>query len=86
MRAVIQRAVRLLPRSPWLGYLALLIVAATLTVARNPVRYLDSDLWIHLSGGRYLFEHHAVPHDSFFSFIVPPREWLSYAWLFQLVR
>ena len=40
-------------------------------------------MWYHLNGGRYLFEHHAIAHDSFFSFLSPPRAWVNYYWLFQ---
>ena len=83
MRPLWHRVIEPLRRSPWLAYLAFLVLASTVMVGRSPIRFLDSDLWIHLSGGRYLLEHHAVPRESFFSFISPPREWLSYAWLFQ---
>ncbi|MCX7698813.1 MAG: tetratricopeptide repeat protein [Candidatus Goldbacteria bacterium] len=43
-------------------------------------------MWYHLNGGRYILEHGTVPKDSsFFSFIEPPREWVDYYWLFQVL-
>jgi tetratricopeptide (TPR) repeat protein len=50
-----------------------------------PVAGYDSDLWYHLNGGRYTIEHRSIPTDSFFSFITPPRQWVDYYWLFQVV-
>lgn len=50
---------------------------------RWPIAAGDTDLWYHLTGGRYLLTQHAIPHDSFFSFISPPREWVDHFWLFQ---
>ena len=50
-----------------------------------PVVAQDTDLWYHLNSGRYFFENRTIPHDSFFSFITPPREWTDYYWLFQVL-
>ena len=50
-----------------------------------PIRYIDSDLWIHLSDGRYFFDHHAIPNDSYFSFLDPPRASPNFRWLFQVL-
>lgn len=49
-----------------------------------PIVLTDTDLWYHLTGGRYFFEHHSIPQSSFFSFISPPRVWANYYWLFQV--
>lgn len=50
-----------------------------------PIVAVDTDLWYHLNGGRYIVEHHVLPTDSsFFSFIAPPRAWVDYYWLFQV--
>ncbi len=54
-------------------------------VFRWPIVTGDTDLWYHLNAGRYLVEHRALPFQSFFSFIVPPRVWVDYYWLFQLL-
>ena len=50
---------------------------------RWPIVAGDTDLWYHLSGGRYFFQHHALPDSSFFSFLRPQRTYVDYYWLFQ---
>jgi len=47
--------------------------------------YSDTDLWYHLSGGRYFFQQHRIVSDSHFSFITPAREFINYYWLFQII-
>jgi len=47
--------------------------------------YSDSDLFYHLSGGKFLFENHKIPCTSFFSFIEPMKSWNNYYWLFQAI-
>ena len=70
---------------PSLLYLAIFCVWSVVSMARWPIVAYDTDLWYHLTSGRYLFEHHTIPHDSFFSFLSPPREWVDYFWLFQAI-
>jgi hypothetical protein len=48
-----------------------------------PLTAGDTDLWYHLNGGRYLFEHGRIASTSYFSFITPERSWTNYFWLFQ---
>jgi hypothetical protein len=62
---------------------AVFLLAAVIYLVEFPVVAFDTDLWYHLSGGRYLFEHGAIPETSFFSFISPPRAYVNYYWLFQ---
>lgn len=50
-----------------------------------PIVGYDTDLWYHLSGGRYLVQHGVIPHDAYFSYIQPPKLWYDYYWLFQAV-
>ncbi|MDP3703110.1 MAG: hypothetical protein Q8R78_01805 [Candidatus Omnitrophota bacterium] len=51
-----------------------------------PIITLDTDLWYHLNSGRYIVEHRALPTDSsFISFLTPPRQWVDYYWLFQVL-
>jgi len=45
----------------------------------------DTDMWYHLSGGRYFFQHHQIPKTGFFSFLAESREWSNYYWLFQVL-
>ncbi len=71
-------------KSYFLFYLIILSVYCVFNLFRWPVTAGDTDLWYHLNGGRYIFEHNAIPKDSFFSFMVPPRQWIDYYWLFQV--
>ena len=67
-------------------YVIFLISYILFYIFQWPVYAGDTDLWYHLNGGRYIFEHKAIPRDSsFFSFIEPPREWVNYYWLFQVL-
>lgn len=50
-----------------------------------PIHRIDTDLWFHLSHGRYLFEHGRIPREAFFSFLSPARTGVVYAWMFQAV-
>lgn len=61
----------------------ILFLFTAYSLIRWPIVALDTDLWYHLSGGRYLFEQKSLPHTSYFSFISPSREWVDYYWLFQ---
>jgi hypothetical protein len=45
----------------------------------------DTDLWYHLSGGRYFFKHFKIPESGFFSFIAESRQWSNYYWLFGVI-
>jgi tetratricopeptide (TPR) repeat protein len=45
----------------------------------------DTDLWYHLSGGRYFSQHFKIPESGFFSFIAESRQWSNYYWLFQVI-
>ncbi|MBI3320339.1 MAG: hypothetical protein HYZ89_07135 [Candidatus Omnitrophica bacterium] len=72
-------------RRPIQVYLLLLYGLSCFYLIGWPVIAGDTDLWYHLNGGRYLFEHHAIAHESFFSFVSPPRVWVNYYWLFQVV-
>ncbi|MCG6538095.1 MAG: hypothetical protein L7F78_26110, partial [Syntrophales bacterium LBB04] len=50
-----------------------------------PIEARDTDLWYHLSAGRHFFASGEVPHSTFFSFLLPVREYLDYYWLFQVL-
>ena len=50
-----------------------------------PIIGYDTDLWYHLSGGRYFWENGTIAKDAFFSFIAPPKSWYNYYWLFQVI-
>jgi hypothetical protein len=50
-----------------------------------PIVGYDTDLWYHLSGGRYFWENGGIAQDAYFSFITPPKFWYDYYWMFQAI-
>jgi hypothetical protein len=57
----------------------LAITAITLGVgSANP------DLWWHLGTGRWIAQHHAVPHTDPFSAFGMDKPWVAYSWLYDL--
>jgi tetratricopeptide (TPR) repeat protein len=50
-----------------------------------PIQMTDTDLWYHLSGGRYFWQNGMIARDAFFSYIIPPKSWYNYYWLFQAI-
>ena len=50
-----------------------------------PIVAYDTDLWYHLSGGRYFFENHHIADNSYFSFLTPVKNWYNYYWFFQII-
>lgn len=67
-----------------LDYLLLLCFLSFGYLLAWPIMKTDTDIWYHLCGGRYLYEHHALPQTTYFSFISSPaRPWVDYYWWFQ---
>ena len=66
-------------------YILLLILVGAYYLVRWPIVFLDADLWYHMNGGRYIAEHWRIPTESFFSFLSPPRAYVDYYWLFQVL-
>ncbi|MHB8139133.1 MAG: tetratricopeptide repeat protein [Smithellaceae bacterium] len=50
-----------------------------------PIMMTDTDLWYHLSGGRYFWQNGTILRDAFFSYIQPQKDWYNYYWLFQVI-
>lgn len=50
-----------------------------------PIVITDTDLWYHLSGGRYFWQNWEIASDAFFSYVDPPKFWYNYYWLFQVI-
>lgn len=57
----------------------------TLILLWWPIVVGDTDVWFHLSYGKYVFDHHAVPSHSYFSFLDPPAKFVHQSWLFSVV-
>jgi len=70
-------------QAPVWGYGVALSLLGAFALLRWPIIALDTDLWYHLTGGRFIVEHHALPTTSFFSFLGSAREQTNYYWLFQ---
>jgi len=62
----------------WAFAIALALPALLLPIY-NP------DLFWHLSAGRWIVEHRAVPRTDFLSFTAAGTEWLDFEWLSQLI-
>jgi hypothetical protein len=77
----LERALSWLP----LAFLAVFGLAIAVALARWPIVAVDTDLWYHLSAGRFIAQNHALPNDAFFSFLRPSPHWLDYYWLAQLL-
>ncbi len=70
-------------RDSFTGYQVLVLLSFIIYFFSMPIKMGDTDMWYHLNGGRYFWEHMTIPNTSFFSFIDPPREWINYFWGFQ---
>ena len=77
----LERALAWLP----LAFLAAFGLAIAVSLARWPIVAVDTDLWYHLSAGRFIAQNHTLPTDAFFSFLRPSPHWLDYYWLAQLL-
>lgn len=73
------------PRRCYLPYLLIFLICVGYFLSGWPIVAGDTDLWYHLNAGRYILENGTIPRDSFFSFVEPPRPWVDYYWLFQVV-
>ncbi|MBF0458143.1 MAG: tetratricopeptide repeat protein [Nitrospirae bacterium] len=65
--------------------IVVLLIAAIYMFASIPLFVGDTDLWYHLSGGRYFSTNASPAYSSFFSFIQPERDRSNYFWLFQVI-
>jgi len=45
----------------------------------------DFDTWWHLASGRFIAQHHAIPHTDVLSFTVPTNAWVNLQWLYDLL-
>lgn len=56
---------------------------AAALVALLPIS--DPDLWWHLSGGRFIFEHAALPRADWLSYTMAGKAWADFEWLGEIV-
>jgi tetratricopeptide (TPR) repeat protein len=48
-------------------------------------KIIDTDIWWHLSAGRYIVQNHAIPSTDPFSYTAAGNEWIDLHWLFQVI-
>lgn len=65
------------------GYVVFLLLFVLVYQLASPIILGDTDMWYHLNGGRYFWEHGRVATSPFFSFNDPDRTWINYFWGFQ---
>jgi len=68
-----------------ISQIALFFLIATGYFIAWPIMMTDTDLWYHLSGGRYFWQNGTILRDAFFSYIQPQKDWYDYYWLFQVI-
>jgi len=39
---------------------------------------VDPDTYMHLTVGQWIWDHHTIPHQDFFSFTLPGRPWVAH--------
>ncbi|MBI1854030.1 MAG: hypothetical protein HYR85_27140 [Planctomycetes bacterium] len=66
-----------------IGLLLLVLVAVGLYAATNTI--IGSDLWWAMATGRYITEHHEVPHQDIYSYTHAGAPWFNQEWLTQLL-
>ena len=64
--------------------LAALALLFTIYLLSLSIQYNDSDLWYHLTGGRYLLTEGALYNPYVNSYLSPPAPFTNYFWGFQL--
>ena len=64
------------------GLTALFFLLTFLMLCRPIV---NADIWWHLTTGKYIIAHKAIPYQDVFSYTVPGREWIDLSWLFQVI-
>jgi hypothetical protein len=72
-------------RPPALVLLAMVIVLYSLPVVAKLTPVVDPDIWWHLSVGKWVVEHRAVPQNDPLSAWGQTHPWVAYSWLFEVV-
>ena len=68
-----------------LGMTALWAACGLLAAVPLFLPIVNPDLFWHLSAGRWMLEHRALPHADFLSFSAAGKPWIDFEWLSQLV-
>ena len=46
---------------------------------------VDPDTYMHLTVGQWIWDHHAIPRQDFFSYSLPGQPWVAHEWLSEVV-
>ncbi len=65
------------------AYAGLILLGGFIYQLSYPIILGDTDMWYHLSDGRFFLEHGYYPDSSYFSFVSPPLNLDANWWLFQ---
>ena len=60
-----------------------ILLLATFAMALRETQ--DADLWWHLATGRYILDHHTIPHTDIFSYTKFGTRWYTHEWLSEVV-
>jgi hypothetical protein len=58
------------------------MLLTALFLVTRPVH--DPDFWWHLTTGRWILAHHAIPHHDLYTFTVPGHIWVTHEWLAEV--
>lgn len=76
---------KLLERIDWfLGFSAVLVVFCKIFI-HSSRSVLDSDIWLHLKTGEFIFLNKLIPLNDVFSFTFAGKPWVDHEWVFQLL-
>lgn len=67
----------------WLP-VALVAVAVLASALAGGQDFFEGDTFWHLETGRWILEHHAVPHSDPFSWTAAGRPWVAHEWLWDV--
>lgn len=46
---------------------------------------IDPDLWWHITAGRWILAHHAIPHVDYWNMFGAGQPWRAYSWLVEIL-
>jgi hypothetical protein len=76
---------KLLKRIDWfLGFSAVFVVFFKILFYSSK-SVLDSDIWLHLKTGEFIFQNKLIPLNDIFSFTLAGKPWVDHEWAFQLL-
>lgn len=72
-----------LGRTSQIGYVIVLTALAVIVQLLTPISMGDTDMWYHLSDGRFFWENGKIADHYFYSFVPGNEPWFNHFWGFQ---